>query len=952
MRAFLFLLLLIPFFVKSQMPVAVSEIVNFDKHSYSAGSQNWAVIQDQQGFIYAGNNEGLLCYDGTFWKKYSLPNNTIVRSLAMHKNRLFVGGQDEIGYYTTHENGRLTYHSLKNLIKEESRSFSDIWKIVVFGEEVFFMSTHHIFRYDGEKIEEFFRNDKVWTFLGQYNGRLIAQTALPELLEFKNNRWENIKGLTELPQGFLITGLTEFGKGTGLVTTEKHGAFLWVNETLQPFNIQHGLNHEPAYSGVLRIDADRFALSSFSDGCLIINKEGVLLEHYYNKTGIQNNNIRSIIIDKNKNLWLALDTGIDFIAFDNAIKHIMPEEFFGSAGYSSLLDEEYLYLGLSNGVYVAKLQSGIADIGEQKVKFTVVPESEGQVWSLSKLNDKILLGKHDGLFEIKNGKAFAIDKSLGYWIFKEYINEKDSSKLILTGSYNGIKIVKNGTEPQSFNNEFNETARFLVIDKEAVWASHPYRGVFKISKPFHENAEVRLYTEKNGLPSTMNNFVFYIKGKLAVATEKGVYEYNPITDLFEPSAFFKNIFGNMSLFYLKEDAQGNIWFIHKKSLGVVDFTEGKNETIYFSELNEKTVTGFEYVNPINPQNILVGSEKGFYLINYNKYKRNNKELRVFIRSAVSYGQQDSVLTGNEILNQESNSVHFEFSSPLFEQQSNIEYSFMLDGFENNWSEWSGKTERDYSNLKHGRYIFKVKARNNLGNESPIVSFNFSVRPPWYLSPWAYPGYLLLALLLLYLVKVKTDKRLEKQHLRHIEEQERLRNLHQLELDKSEKEIVKLKNEKLESEIEFKNSELASSAMHLVQKGELLKKIKTELQKLAKGNLKNGEADEMKKLIKLLTEEERMNEDWEQFAVHFNNVHSNFLVSMKERYPNLSAHELKLCAYLRMNLASKEIAQLMNISVRGVEISRYRLRKKLNIPTEVNLFQFMLEVQSEENIDKK
>jgi DNA-binding CsgD family transcriptional regulator len=75
------------------------------------------------------------------------------------------------------------------------------------------------------------------------------------------------------------------------------------------------------------------------------------------------------------------------------------------------------------------------------------------------------------------------------------------------------------------------------------------------------------------------------------------------------------------------------------------------------------------------------------------------------------------------------------------------------------------------------------------------------------------------------------------------------------------------------------------------------------------------------------------------------VHSDFLISLKDKFPTLSGNELKLCTYLRMNLSSKEIAQLMNISVRGVEIGRYRLRKKLQIPTEVNLFEFLLKHHS-------
>ena len=139
-------------------------------------------------------------------------------------------------------------------------------------------------------------------------------------------------------------------------------------------------------------------------------------------------------------------------------------------------------------------------------------------------------------------------------------------------------------------------------------------------------------------------------------------------------------------------------------------------------------------------------------------------------------------------------------------------------------------------------------------------------------------------------------------------------------------------------------------MNLVQKKEFLLKIKEELNKINQIN-KSGketiETSELKKILRSLTEDEKLNDEWEQFSIHFNKVHGDFLIILKEKFPDLKPHELKLCAYLRMNLSSKEIAHLMSISVRGVEISRYRLRKKLQIPTDVNLFQFLFEIESRE-----
>ena len=87
----------------------------------------------------------------------------------------------------------------------------------------------------------------------------------------------------------------------------------------------------------------------------------------------------------------------------------------------------------------------------------------------------------------------------------------------------------------------------------------------------------------------------------------------------------------------------------------------------------------------------------------------------------------------------------------------------------------------------------------------------------------------------------------------------------------------------------------------------------------------------------------MDDDWNSFAKNFDLIHNDFLKRMKQKHPNLTPKDLKLCAYLKMNLSTKELAPLLNISVRGVEISRYRLRKKLGIPNDYNLNDYMMGV---------
>ena len=289
--------------------------------------------------------------------------------------------------------------------------------------------------------------------------------------------------------------------------------------------------------------------------------------------------------------------------------------------------------------------------------------------------------------------------------------------------------------------------------------------------------------------------------------------------------------------------------------------------------------------------------------------------------------------------------HETFSSSLFAYQASLEYSYLLKGFDEGWSAWTKRNEKEYTNLPAGGYTFEVKVRNNLGNESPVSGYSFKVLPPWYQTALAKLIYLLLfCLALLGLYRWQRKKFLQQQQLFE-EEQQKILYIHELERSKTENELVALRNEKLEAEINYKNSEMASSAMHLVKKGELLAKIKAELTLVMK-KLKDEQAiAELKKMVKTLGEDDNIDKEWENFAKHFDKVNSDFVMILKEKHPTITGNELKLCTYLRMNLATKEIAQLMSISVRGVEISRYRLRKKLGISSEVNLFDYLINLNN-------
>jgi ligand-binding sensor domain-containing protein/DNA-binding CsgD family transcriptional regulator len=698
-----------------------------------------------------------------------------------------------------------------------------------------------------------------------------------------------------------------------------------------------------------------------SSGVYVLDYTGRIIQQLGRKEGLQNNNILSALIDRDGNLWTGLNNGISFIAYNAAVKYIHPNVENELSGFGARILNGRLYLGSSDGAFEVKLDTGKQDLSFSRGEFRQIPGSSGQVWRLDEVNQQILMAHNSGTYRLSPEQAERIAPEPA-WIFQPLSPVLPAAE-ILVGNYTGLKrLVYSAGE---FKNEGNliglyESLRFLAIDNDGtIWASHPYRGIYKIELSADRTRyDTRLFTAKDGLPSDLGNHVFRVQNRILFATEKGVYEFDNASGRFVRSAFLGEVLGAIEIRYLKDDTRGNIWFVSGKRMGVLLRGEGRmeegkmekrggyKEPVYFPELTGQILSGFEQVYPYDQRNIFISSEKGLVHLNLEKYQLNGEPLSVQLGKVSAMGKTDSVLYGGfgnwtaAKLNSRYNALRFEYSAPYYGLSNTIEYSYKLEGFDLDWSEWSVRTEKDYTNLTSGTYEFKVKARTNLGRESEPVTYQFTVLPPWYKSIYAYLLYAVLSVLLvLALVRWQRNK-LKQQQLKFEAQQRQLEILHQLEIEQNEKAIIQLQKEKLENEVTYKNKELADAALHLVERTDALARVKEELQKL----YKSSEQDtSLKKSLQLVNDIERNNENWDRFAARFDEINNDFLKKIKGLYPQLTSTDLKLCAYLQLNMSSKEIAQLMNISLRGVEISRYRLRKKLQLPTEKSFVEFFAEL---------
>lgn len=942
--------LLLCFCVYGQNQTALPQIVNYHSYDYKAGVQNWAIEQGANGLLYFGNSEGLLSFDGKFWKRYSLPNQTIVRSIKIAADgKIYVGGQDEIGYFLPDQLGRLQYHSLKKLLPASDDHFSDIWNISIFNEQVFFRSRNQIFHLkDG--VISVYKPETRWDFMGEADHQLFAQEFNKGLVIYDNGIWKpycNSPVLNETA----ITSILEYGKDTLLVSTLKKGVYFLHNNILTPktTGIDHILTNDRLYATV-KVNDDWFAFGTNSSGIFIVDRKGKLIQTYSYQEGLQKNNIRSLLLDRNKNLWIGLDDGIDQVAINSAVKYIYPDKKKQVTGYAARVFQDRLYIGTSNGLYVSPLDLSQKDLSLSESAFTEVNNTTGQVWNLEEINDRLLVGHEDGGFIVNGSTATKLYAAAGSWLFRPATQVFPASHIIV-GTYTGLRLIKfdqNSFKDMGRLDGILESLRFITFDSNAstVWASHPNRGIYRIqlSPDYTRVMNSRLYDSKSGLPGNNGNYLYRIKNRIVVTALSGVYEFNAPANRFELSATLNPLFKDLDIQYLHEDKDGNIWFVTHKKVGVVDFHKpagGKDHSIvYFPELNGMALGGYESIYSWNQENIFIAANKGIIHVNYKKYSNQIKQPDVFLGQVRLSELKDSLLFGGYTTNRKNiqlesrlNSLHFEYSSTMFEQLRNIEFSYQLAGFDKEWSAWSTKSEKDYTNLPPGKYTFYVKARNNLGSESAPVSYTFEVLRAWYNSYWIYALYTCLLAGIIYIV-------FRWQQKKHRAEQQHLNYLHQLVVDRNEKEIIKLKNEKLETDINFKNRELLTMTINLVQRGEVLTKIKEIISSLMKKDIPGDNSPAFRNLLKLIREVEKSNEDWDQFAIHFNNVNIDFFNTLKQAYPDLTANDLKLCAYLRMNLSSKEIAQLLNITLKAVEIARYRLRKKLLLLPDTNLAEFL------------
>lgn len=933
--------------------IGILPVRNYEKGEYKSGTQNWDIEQDKNGVVYFANNSGLLQFDGTYWAVFPISNKTNVRSVCIAEDgKIYVGAQGEFGYFYPRKNGTLEYHSLTYLVPEKHKGFTDIWDIEITEDGVFFKAGEAIFKLFGNILDTYVFDDNI-IFLGKKDEKIFVQIGNESIWHYHNGDFQFFQQIEALKSP--ITSILQSGDNA-YFTTLNHGIFHFNNNkwvryktSFDPFFFDSFVQYSAC-----TLPNGKIAIGSPPNGLLIFDSEWNLEYKSDKQKGLQNNTVLSLESDKHGNLWLGLDNGIDYLEANSPITKIFPDKDFEGTGYTAQIHNNHLYLGTNNGLYFKKWAKHENPIDNND--FQLISSTEGQTWGLHAVNNKLFLGHHLGGFLIEENRARPLENGIGTWIFTP-LNDSQ----ILIGQYNGISLLEKNNGEWRYSQKLTgleESSRILIREKNnTFWMAHPYRGIFKVSPNIKNGKAIfQFYDSQKGLPSNQFNHVFNIRNKAIFTGEYGIFEFDRDKDEFKPNkplaAYFKE---NTRIKTLREDDFGNIWFAADDEVGVLKIDdkglERSIEKMVFPELSQKLVENFEYIYPFDKEHVFFAAEKGFLLLNPEKYAEIDTSIQVIISEVLLF-PFDSLIYANSNLNTQrslqlektANNLLFKFSSPIFKTEKRVLYQTKLEGLDQNWLPWTNKTEREINNLSPGDFVFKVRAKNGFNVKSEIKTFNFSIAPPWYATRAVKMllGFSFLGVLfsLLYFQKNRFEN--QKAALEFVHQKKEAEH-NQVVLATKEK-INKLETQNLEAKIKHNNKELALATMHLVQKNKMILRIQRELKKIIhNSNLNTATKSELRKLNNLLTQDQILDEEWNQFEIHFDQVHSNFLQKLRDKYPQLSSNDFRLCAYLRMNLATKEIAPLLNISVRGVEASRYRLRKKLNLPNDQNLNDFMMNI---------
>lgn len=932
---------------------------NFSKSEYGGGSQNWAIAQAPSGVMLVGNQYGMLDFDSRRWRLSGINYGTAVRSLMVDSaaRRVYAGGTDEFGYFTNDIVGTsLHYHSLRHLL--DGDKLHEIWNIFRLSDRVWLVEDFNVLSYDGRSVERRRSFSRKITASVPYGGNIALGFDDGDLC-FCPPRADSLRHIaTSLHSR--VCALVPIAADSLVVVTAEDGLFLFSDGALSPFrpDLTPFLRDNRAFCAAA--SGSRIVVGTVRAGAVVCDLNGGPDIYIDSSCGLQNNTVLSAGFDIEGNLWLGLDNGIACAFINSPVRNLFANAIDYGAGYASLRRGAELLLGTNQGLFSMRYPL-VAQPHDPHIRQLL----SGQIWDLEQCGASTFVCADNGLFAGDDaGNFLKVDGIRSPLSVIGFPGNDD--RILVSTSYGFYTAVRRGdlwVSDGPVEGLEDISGKPLEDPRGFLWLSQWNEGVWRLDPDEADRGfcRKRRYDSSAGLPPDGEANAVLLDGKVRFSTSEGIFGYNQTADRMEPDTLLAQIFSGLPLSRIYNAPDGALWVVDRNLTQVVRggmFAAPEVDSVTFRSVSSRLNSGYENFTFPSDSDLIVGVERGFLYIDTRQRLQMPSANPVFISAIYSDGG-DSLLYSAELftaahpeitLPQGLRSFRVEYVMPDYESAASVLYAVTLApiGDDPGPLRWSEQIFYEFTEVPKGSYILTVHALDRLTGQRAQCSMNVDIPSPWY-SSWG--AWLVYCVLIILTAKelMRFEMRRSRKAAREIEV---AKNLQLAEVEKKSREdnirkdyeIARLKSERLEQEIRSKSNELSNFTLNLVRKNEILQDIGERLSRL-EATIGSDEDSakaraQIMKIRRLIHDNISHDDDWKTFTGHFDLVYNNFLERLRQQYPKLTILDQRLCAYIRMGLTSKDIAPLLNITYRSVEMSRYRIRRKMELDPDVSLADFL------------
>ncbi|AWH86524.1 histidine kinase [Flavobacterium album] len=888
-------------------------VENFTKSEYLGDNQVWNAVQGTDNAMYFANNHFFLRYNGVKWEKYALPNKTIIRSVFVDGDRIYCGSYKEFGYWQR-KRGKMEYTSLskdKGLFLGNADN-EEIWKVFKHKGNIYFQSFNEIYIHNGKSVEKVkFPSQISYCYL--IDDTIYVASVRNGIYVMEGKTFRSAEGWAEL-NGNVIHGM-EKNRGDIYIFSKNNGVYIANGSRLIPWKSRvNDLLKSDVILVAKFIDQNTLAIGTGLQGLYIINLNTGEYKNINRKNALKNNAVLSITLDREKDIWLGLDNGISHIEVNS------PVSIFSDT--SGILGSVYSLSTTDNG-YLCVTNHGIFTYDNKQLE--AIPNSQGQVWDIYKNGSEFIIGHNDGTFVYKGSALKWVNPVNGGWKFLK--STYDGA--YFQANYSGIAVYKdiNDLSKWKILDSITKPIRNIAQNKPGeLWAADNYRSLYRITYDASFNVKrVENISAKNNINSDYGVKIFNFRNEILFLINNAWYTYNSISGRLEKNAPFNDAFRNISDIIPIDD--DNFMVIKDGRLYTISKSEKEFVWKLFPEKYYQGRLIMENTQLSKDGNrLLLNLDDGFLAFGPggDRLKEHKITIEAFYQGSPIDATTD--IKYNQPVQVNIISGYFGYNRPdLFYRLNDDNYVSVGNG------------SLTLNNLASGKQEIVVYYNDGV-KYVKVASYNFRVSRPWYFSFLMIVVYVLAISGIFFLyyrwnkVRYNQKIRLNEEELKH------RRQILELEME-AENKLRQQEYEKhmLEMEVQSKASEVAGKSLSIAKHSEMIESIQEVLDSESDGN-------HVKSRIRKILKTNAINKnEWLNFEKNLMKSHEEFVEKLSKKYPALTAKDIKLSIYLKMNLSSKEIAPLMNISFRGVELHRYRLRKKLDIGAEESLYKFMINI---------